>query len=66
VVQFVASALLVFADEINLHQAGHCTATSTQPFLPCPSAPSGIRLEVALMSKRLAINDRTAASRRLS
>jgi hypothetical protein len=35
-VLFVGSALLVFADEITLHQAGHCTATSREPFLPVP------------------------------
>jgi NADH:ubiquinone oxidoreductase subunit F (NADH-binding) len=35
-VRFVGSALLVFADEITLHQAGHCTATSREPFLPVP------------------------------
>jgi NADH:ubiquinone oxidoreductase subunit F (NADH-binding) len=35
-VRFVGSALLVFAEEITLHQAGYCTATSTKPFLPVP------------------------------
>jgi hypothetical protein len=35
-VRFVGSALLVFADEITLHHAGHCTATSREPFLPVP------------------------------
>jgi NADH:ubiquinone oxidoreductase subunit F (NADH-binding) len=34
--RFVGSALLAFADEITLHQAGYCTATSTEPFLPVP------------------------------
>jgi NADH:ubiquinone oxidoreductase subunit F (NADH-binding) len=35
-VRFVGSALLVFADEITLHLAGQCTATSREPFLPVP------------------------------
>ncbi|HEY3201901.1 MAG TPA: NADH-ubiquinone oxidoreductase-F iron-sulfur binding region domain-containing protein, partial [Actinomycetes bacterium] len=35
-VRFVGSALLVFADEITLHQAGYCTATSGEPFVPLP------------------------------
>jgi NADH:ubiquinone oxidoreductase subunit F (NADH-binding) len=35
-VRFVGSALLVFAEEITLHQAGYCTATSREPFLPVP------------------------------
>jgi NADH:ubiquinone oxidoreductase subunit F (NADH-binding) len=34
--RFVGSALLTFADEITSHQAGYCTATSTEPFLPVP------------------------------
>jgi NADH:ubiquinone oxidoreductase subunit F (NADH-binding) len=34
--RFVGSALLAFADEITLHQAGYCTATNTEPFLPVP------------------------------
>ncbi len=34
--RFVGSALLAFADEITLHQAGYCTATNREPFLPVP------------------------------
>lgn len=37
-VRFVGSALLTFADEITEHQAGYCTATSREPFLPVPGS----------------------------
>jgi NADH:ubiquinone oxidoreductase subunit F (NADH-binding) len=37
-VRFLRSALTVFADEVRLHEAGRCSAASTEPFLPIPSA----------------------------
>jgi NADH:ubiquinone oxidoreductase subunit F (NADH-binding) len=37
-VRFLRSALTVFADEVALHEAGRCSATSAQPFLPVPDA----------------------------
>jgi NADH:ubiquinone oxidoreductase subunit F (NADH-binding) len=36
-VRFVRSALQVFAREIDVHGAGHCSATSRRPFLPLPA-----------------------------
>jgi NADH:ubiquinone oxidoreductase subunit F (NADH-binding) len=41
-VRFVASALRVFAAELDHHQRGRCTAASRRPFLPVPS-PAGLR-----------------------
>jgi NADH:ubiquinone oxidoreductase subunit F (NADH-binding) len=35
-VRFVASALAVFAGEIDRHASGVCSATTRQPFLPLP------------------------------
>jgi NADH:ubiquinone oxidoreductase subunit F (NADH-binding) len=35
--RFVASALRVFAAEIDEHSAGRCTASATAPFLPAPA-----------------------------
>lgn len=40
-VRFLRSALNVFADEIALHGAGRCSATSSEPFLPIPLASPG-------------------------
>jgi NADH:ubiquinone oxidoreductase subunit F (NADH-binding) len=37
-VRFLRSALTVFADEVALHEAGRCSATSPEPFLPVPDA----------------------------
>jgi NADH:ubiquinone oxidoreductase subunit F (NADH-binding) len=37
-VRFLRSALTVFADEVALHEAGRCSAGTTQPFLPIPAA----------------------------
>jgi NADH:ubiquinone oxidoreductase subunit F (NADH-binding) len=37
-VRFLRSALTVFADEVALHEAGRCSAGSTEPFLPIPAA----------------------------
>jgi NADH:ubiquinone oxidoreductase subunit F (NADH-binding) len=37
-VRFVASALTVFAAEIDAHGAGRCSATDARPFLPVPAA----------------------------
>jgi NADH:ubiquinone oxidoreductase subunit F (NADH-binding) len=34
--RFVASALTVFAPEINVHARGHCSAANRAPFLPLP------------------------------
>jgi NADH:ubiquinone oxidoreductase subunit F (NADH-binding) len=36
-VRFMRSALTVFADEVALHQAGRCSASSYEPFLPIPA-----------------------------
>lgn len=36
-VRFLRSAMSVFADEIARHQAGGCTATTEEPFLPIPA-----------------------------
>ncbi len=36
-VRLVASALTVFAAELDAHVQGRCTATSTEPFLPLPA-----------------------------
>jgi NADH:ubiquinone oxidoreductase subunit F (NADH-binding) len=35
-VRFLRSALTVFADEVALHEAGRCSAATTEPFLPIP------------------------------
>jgi NADH:ubiquinone oxidoreductase subunit F (NADH-binding) len=35
-VRFVASALRTFAGELDRHQRGRCSGTSTRPFLPAP------------------------------
>ena len=35
-VRFLRSALAVFADEVALHEAGRCSATTNEPFLPIP------------------------------
>ena len=37
-VRFLRSALTVFADEVVLHEAGRCSAGTTEPFLPIPAA----------------------------
>jgi NADH:ubiquinone oxidoreductase subunit F (NADH-binding) len=37
-VRFLRSALTVFAGEVALHEAGRCSATSTEAFLPIPDA----------------------------
>ncbi|HEY1823290.1 MAG TPA: NADH-ubiquinone oxidoreductase-F iron-sulfur binding region domain-containing protein [Trebonia sp.] len=34
--RFVGSALRTFAAEVDRHQRGHCSATSSKPFLPVP------------------------------
>jgi NADH:ubiquinone oxidoreductase subunit F (NADH-binding) len=39
-VQFVASALGVFADESARHARGQCRATDSAPFLPVPDPPA--------------------------
>src|SRR5450631_948782 len=36
-VRFLRSALTVFATEVALHEAGGCSATTYQPFLPIPA-----------------------------
>ncbi len=36
-VRFLRSALTVFADEVTLHEAGRCSASSYEPFLPIPA-----------------------------
>ena len=36
-VRFLRSALVVFADEVALHESGRCSATSNEPFLPIPT-----------------------------
>ena len=36
-VRFLRSALSVFADEVALHEAGRCSATTNEPFLPIPA-----------------------------
>ena len=36
-VRFLRSALNVFADEVVLHEAGRCSATTGEPFLPIPA-----------------------------
>ncbi|MEP7194298.1 MAG: NADH-ubiquinone oxidoreductase-F iron-sulfur binding region domain-containing protein [Actinomycetota bacterium] len=36
-VRFLRSALTVFAAEVALHEAGRCSATTYQPFLPIPA-----------------------------
>jgi NADH:ubiquinone oxidoreductase subunit F (NADH-binding) len=36
-VRFLRSSLTVFADEVRLHEAGRCSATSYEPFLPIPA-----------------------------
>jgi NADH:ubiquinone oxidoreductase subunit F (NADH-binding) len=38
-VRLVASALLVFSDELARHRAGRCSDRSGQPFLPVPWSP---------------------------
>ena len=35
-VRFLRSVLVTFADELELHQAGRCRATSHDPVLPIP------------------------------
>jgi NADH:ubiquinone oxidoreductase subunit F (NADH-binding) len=40
-VRVVGSALTVFAGEIRAHAAGHCTALTSQPFLPVPAGRPG-------------------------
>jgi NADH:ubiquinone oxidoreductase subunit F (NADH-binding) len=42
-VRLAQSALSVFADEVEAHLAGRCTATHTQPFLPVPARSSDWR-----------------------
>lgn len=37
-VRFLRSALIVFAEEVTLHAAGRCSATTNEPFLPIPAA----------------------------
>jgi NADH:ubiquinone oxidoreductase subunit F (NADH-binding) len=37
-VRFLRSALNVFSDEVTLHAAGRCSAGTTAPFLPIPTA----------------------------
>ena len=37
-VRFLRSALTVFADEVALHEAGRCSAGTTNAFLPIPAA----------------------------
>lgn len=37
-VRFLRSALTVFADEVALHEAGRCSASTYEPFLPIPDA----------------------------
>jgi NADH:ubiquinone oxidoreductase subunit F (NADH-binding) len=37
-VRFLRSALTVFADEVALHESGRCSAATTKPFLPIPTA----------------------------
>jgi len=37
-VRFLRSALNVFSDEVALHSAGRCSAGTTAPFLPIPTA----------------------------
>ena len=36
-VRFMRSALTVFAGEVRLHEAGRCSASSYEPFLPIPA-----------------------------
>jgi hypothetical protein len=36
-VRFLRSALSVFADEVAMHGAGRCSATTNEPFLPIPA-----------------------------
>jgi NADH:ubiquinone oxidoreductase subunit F (NADH-binding) len=36
-VRFLRSALTVFAGEVALHEAGRCSATTYEPFLPIPA-----------------------------
>jgi len=38
-VRFLRSALTVFAGEVTLHEAGRCSASSGEPFLPVPATP---------------------------
>jgi NADH:ubiquinone oxidoreductase subunit F (NADH-binding) len=40
-VRFLGSALSVFAGEIALHEAGRCSATNNDHFLPIPAASPG-------------------------
>jgi NADH:ubiquinone oxidoreductase subunit F (NADH-binding) len=37
-VRFLHSALIAFADELEVHQRGHCRATHREPVLPIPAA----------------------------
>jgi len=41
-VRFLRSALTVFAAEVALHEAGRCSAASTEPFLPIPATSPSI------------------------
>ena len=36
-VRFLRSALTVFADEVVMHEAGRCSASTKEPFLPIPA-----------------------------
>jgi len=36
-VRFLRSALNVFADEVVMHEAGRCSASTNEPFLPIPA-----------------------------
>jgi NADH:ubiquinone oxidoreductase subunit F (NADH-binding) len=36
-VRFLRSALTVFADEVVMHEAGRCSASTNEPFLPIPA-----------------------------
>jgi len=38
-VRFLRTALTVFAGEVTLHEAGRCSAGSSEPFLPVPATP---------------------------
>jgi NADH:ubiquinone oxidoreductase subunit F (NADH-binding) len=40
-VRFLRSALTVFADEVTLHEARRCSASTYKPFLPIPAGSPG-------------------------